>query len=277
MRHWTIISIVLASAAAAARADVSVSLAPLAVQDETTYPYRSAEATIRNDSQSVIRAVGLRWRHGGPTMTYATAVAPGTECNLTVMLPAIRAAQTYEVRLLGAEAPDSPVVATTEAHISWEHELVTAEAFMDPAACEPWEYDLPRWPENLLRNIFLTAALSFIAAAASLFINRAGIRLVALVLVVGASAATFRILLGPQQVVICRSADAGSLIVLTTHRTAEWKSEDWGISPVYFANWQMAEDSTVIRPGRDVSVKLRPSDVRIFRRTGTKPPNRTAD
>jgi hypothetical protein len=137
----------------------------------------------------VVRAVAIRPEAGGPTILCPASIAPKTVQDVSVRLPVISAQQAFVVRLL----PAADVAATPlhQAIVPLEvTDLNAVErargALIDPDAYQGRLEDLPRWPPDLLRTVFLAAVLACVALGGALFIRRPAIRLLAAAAVVTA-------------------------------------------------------------------------------------------
>jgi len=275
--------LVILASAAAGHAGADASLEPAAQQDPGLLPYRQAQLTIRQTekgSAPVIRAVALRQTLGGPTLLFGVTVPPGTSHSALVPLPAVFVQETYAVRLLTEPRVDAPVVAEQELSISWPPELLATDFWIDPAAYEPWQFDLPRWPRQTLWGVFVAALLSCLAMASALFIRPPTIRLVALLILVAASCVAVMIPLRAMPTLVARRVNLprvagiplpGALWVLTCRRTGNWTHEAATMQPVYQDRRQMLADQSVIVDGSVLRVPIRPDEVRLFRQWDQRP------
>ena len=278
--------VMLCATAVMGRTTAMLDVAPH--QDEAAFPYRRAELTVDNRTESIIRAVALRSQQGGPTLVWPVTVAPRTVQKLLVDLPAVSVRQTYHIRLLDSGAGgEADVVEALEAAICWPAEIVTADAFLDPEACGRHEFDLPAWSSELRRNVFLAALLTSLAMAGVLFISRSGARVAVLALIVAITGACLVAAVPVEDIVVERVFDGGrtlpihaarpneSLTLVTCRRTANWSDPDPRVAPVYSSRRQMATDTMVLHRRRGASVRIRPQEVRLFRKYSRKAPTAT--
>jgi len=273
MLRLSAISLTLACLVAPAGAETSVSLEAAPAQAPAIAPYRAAVLTVRHASgpgAQVIGAVAVRQLEGGPTILLPVTIPPGSSRQLTVPLPAVSSQQSYRVTLRG-EGGD---IEQFDLPVAWPVELLTTESWIDPQAYRPWEYDLPRWPPAMLRNVFIAAALSGLALAGALFIPVWAGRIVATALIVTAACVAVTVPLRSADVLVVRRVafPAASteqrpqaLWVLTCRRHAEWRHDARRMHPVYFDARQMRADEAVIVPDGEIRVPLRPDEVRLFR------------
>jgi hypothetical protein len=222
----------------------------------------------------VVRAVSCRPKRGGPTLLHAASIPPRTHQVLEVLLPAVSAQETFVVRLLSAEGQGAAALREAEVPVTFANlDAVDSArgALVDSAAYEDWLEELPRWPPWLLRGVVLTAVLVCLALGGVLLVRPAIPRVLAVAAVAAAGTfATWRAASDCETVLARR---VGDLTVVTCRRTAPWSCPAEGIGPVYGSQSQMDRDDMVYRPGRSLTVTLRPADVRIFRRRGVRAPS----
>ncbi len=279
----------LALTGSALGGDVSVTLTPAEEQDPTRYPYRKAELTISNDTDRRVDISQLRWKQGGPTIQFPRAnIPPHTEWKIALELPAISLIQIYDLKLLPAGRPDGTVF-TVAAEIDWPVKLLTTGEFIDPPAYEPYEGDLPRWPNELRKKTFLLLLVSSVLLCGVLFIRRGMVRLVLLLVIAGSAAVAIGMVLSPSSVVVeeiddllvLRSRRTGSVIITPGEVIApgdrRFPVKNYYPVPVYISPWQMWEDDSIIHTGEpEVHLTLRPDEIRLFRRLGERKENRDA-
>jgi len=252
-------------------------------QDESAYPYRNAVLTVENPTGQEITAVSLRWRQGGPKMVFPVTILPGAKAEVPVVLPAIAPTQTYEVQWWLRDKPDAPCREFTlaEAEISWPVELLTTGEFIDPAAYESHLEYMPAWPGRLKRTIFLVATLFVLAVAGVLLVPWKSVRLILLGLFIIAASAVLSVQFSLTPTLLIRPAGSG--FVLTCRRTQDVSFESFplvpasniddfkssydprGISPVYFAPWQMKQDNMTVHATEGASLTITPREIRLFR------------
>jgi len=271
IRPWAI-SLAIACLGAPTGAETKVSLEVADAQDPAIAPYRACALTVRHAAgggAQVIRAVAVRQLEGGPTILMPVTIPPGSSAQLTVPLPAVSSQQSYRVTLRG----EGGGIEQFDLPVAWPVELLTTDSWIDPQAYGPWEYDLPRWPRRMLRNVFIAAVLSSLALAGALFIPVSAGRIVAVVVIVTAACLAVTVPLRAADVVVVRQVTfppaprqrPQTLWALTCRRRAEWRHDARRMHPVYFDTRQMRADEAVIVPGGEIRVPLRPEEVRLFR------------
>ena len=283
MRRAAVISVlILAGSAAAMAAEVRSSLRPAARQRQGAFPYRTADLTVENRSGVIVRMATLRWRRGGPRRLVNLTIAPNGSQVVRVNLPAASPRQTYDLRFFAADSAEAapwdslPAMAELEAEMTWPVEWVTDEAFVDPAAYEPYRDALLSWPVSLRQYVLLGAAMMSLAAAATLLIRRPIVRLAATAVVAVLAALASLLLIDRQQVVVERAGPApwphagaalraDELLSVQSRRTVRWRSagDDW--APIYRSGRDMAGETMTIGGGRGVSATIHPDRVRLFR------------
>jgi len=215
----------------------------------------------------VVGGIGLRRKAGGPTLLYAASVAPRTEQTLGVVLPAVSVQDRYVVRLLAEDRSDAPLMARREVAVTFPRVEAVEEArgrLLDPAAYQDWIEDVPRWPPWLPRSVFLAGAVFCAVLGGALFVRHPARRVLAvLVLTAGGTAAVARLVTAPPAIV---TRHDGPLTVVTARRTTVWSCPADGVGPIYWSRPRFDADDAVIRPGGRLTVTVRPSEVRLFRR-----------
>ena len=229
-------------------------------------PVKLTVADPDGELPAVARAVSLRRKAGGPTILQAASIAPRTAQTVTVRLPVISLQQTYVVRLL-ADGARSAALAEQEVPLATSRvarvELARAR-LIDPVAYEDWQEDLPRWPASTLRLAFLSVALGVALAGGALLIRSGPARLAAVVLAAAGATAAVWFVLGRQDPLEVRHS--GPFTIVTTRRTAVWSCPAREVEPVYWSPAQMDRDGMIYRPGGELTVRIRPREVRLFRR-----------
>lgn len=274
-RSAPLVAILLAALPSAGEVKVSLSPADGNGAGEVTFLRASLRVEDPNaELPGVVAAVSLRRTLGGPTLLYRASIAPGTRQAVDVLLPVVSLQQAFTVRLLAADDPAGPVL--KEADVSVTAPSVGAverarAALVDPAAYEAYLEDLPRWPAWLLRGVLLTLVLTAVALAAALFVRSPAARLVLLLAVTaGGVVATWQVLARCEvvlvrcKVVLVRASE--ETVVVRCRRTSSWSHEADGALPVYWSPRQMDQDTMVYRPGRRLTLTIRPEEVRVFRR-----------
>jgi hypothetical protein len=154
--------------------------------------------------------------------------------------------------------------------VPWPVELVRPEEFRASQAQRRWSEDLPTWPAGLLRNVFFAAAFTCIALAATLFLRRPRLRLIAVGVVVVAATAGVWLLVSAQPIVVERQAEQGKVLVVACRRTTVWRDRDPMLTPLYLTPRQLAHDDMIVHAVNGLTVPLRPDEVRLLRkRTGS--------
>ena len=238
-------------------------------------PYGAARLTVSNASETVVRGLAIRWRRGGPSFVHPVAVAPGAEASITVALPAMSVQQVFDVSALADAGDPRSTLSTAAAEIEWDPQHVRPEAFLNAEAYESWLDAPPVWPEVLRKALIGAAALFCIAVTASLFIRRAAVRVGVVVALAVAATVAACVVLPRQPVLIERNVsddDGRPLVILTTHRTTDWQTPATDLIPLYYSKGQMRDDTMVVRAAAQMSLTIRPGQVRLFRKPVDKPP-----
>lgn len=269
MKRYIAIAFLTCSIAATCGAAVKVSLERPPKRDDSLLPYRPARMTIDCSDAApgrVVTSVRLRSARGGPILLYDVTVAAGTSGRFDVMLPALSAQEHYEVRIAGRYGDREGLVLDTHVSLTWDAEEVTVDAFLDPRAYKDGDYSPPRWSAGTARGVFVTGVVAALAMAAALFFRSPGRRAgVLLAVLVGASAAMAYVATR-EPVVVRRLSDDGRLLVISTRRTTDIRIDGPGWAPLYRNEDHMSAEALVVRPGKDISGRLRPDDVRLFRK-----------
>ncbi|MDY6914513.1 MAG: hypothetical protein SVT52_08675 [Planctomycetota bacterium] len=271
MRTRLAIPVAIILAACQVQAEISVTMKAASQQDASVLPYRSAKLTIDNDDESaVIRAVSLRPGRGGPRWILPVLVPPKTSQSVTAALPAVAPEQIIHISVLDGEPPAGNVIAQQRATIRWPAKLLTGDESINPALYNTYEYDIPGWPEGVLRGVFLAAVLASLAAAAALFIKAPLAKLIVLLLIVATSSAAVYRFISRTDVLISRqiagphAAGKDRLLVLSCRRTCEYVTDSTSLVPLYYSRRQMADDTMVVHAGRGTRVPISPKQVRLF-------------
>ncbi|MCE5276630.1 MAG: hypothetical protein ABFD92_14740 [Planctomycetaceae bacterium] len=262
-RHAAIAMILCVTSAAAAQG-LTARLAPADPQPQNLR--RPATLTIKNQTDSLARAVRLRWQQGGPAFIYPLSVAPHQETATAVLLPAAALVQTYDVTLLVDASASAAAIASGKTDIQWKLDQVRNDLLLDSELYAPWWDAIPSWPPELLRLTFWAGTIFLVAAGACLFFTRPLLRLTAVAVLSVAAATGAWAFLSSRPTMIDRVSPNGQpLLIRTTLRTTTWH-DSAELLPVYYSKAQMAADTTVIQSGEGTTTTLRPQDVRIFRK-----------
>ncbi len=256
--------VVLATAAGAAAQEIDVSLAPAAGQ-EVSSPYRAAALVIDNRSDAEITSVRLRWAEGGPTFLHRLRVAPHTRQELRVLLPAVSVAQEYRVAL----AMESEGVAERACVVHWPAESLNLDAMIDAELCGRWEFSQPPWPASLLRNVLLAGLACAAALAGALLIRRRLARAAALLAGSAALTGAALLVLRAEPIVVLPDTSDPSVLAVACRRTTTWTGPA-DLALVYPSLRDLRDNETVVDVGREIRVPMKPMDVRVFRKTGTR-------
>ena len=253
----------------AAGAAVTARLTPAEKQDPAALPYRIADLSVDYSGPAdapPIRAAALHSPQGGPTFIYPLTVAPQTRQTLRVALPALTQQQEYAIRFLSRDDPDARCVASVRATVPWPLDLVRPEEFRASEAQRRWSEELPTWPAGLLRNVFFAAGFTCIALAATLFLRRPRLRLIAVGVVVATATAGVWLLVSAQPIVVERQAEQGKVLVVACRRTTVWRNGDPMLTPLYLTPRHLAHDDMIVHAVKGLTVPLRPDEVRLLRK-----------
>jgi hypothetical protein len=269
------LALIVATAVCPAVAQVDLGLTPAAQQG--TGPYRNASLSVRNRSGQIVRAVAIRMiPQGGPTFVMPVTVPPDANYSTDILLPVLVPAQSYEVRALADDRPDAALVASRIVDTTWPAAMVSQVAFIDGPAYGQYEDSVPTWPASLIRSIFIAAAATCLALAATLFMRRTILRLAAVVVMLIASTIGMLWLAAGAEVVVSHyeysETNSGmghnslvpSLLVVACRRSTVWNNPSRDLVPIYYSPWHMKHDSTVIDQ-RGLTVPMTPGQVRLFR------------
>ncbi len=289
MRLCTFMFVLCFVFAAPAMADAVVSLQPAADNARQFHPYGKAELTVENSTGQIVRGLGIRWKSGGPTFLHEVIIAPGTKLTLSVPLPTLSVQSTYQVRLLAekpsAENANAPAIAELDATVTWPAQDVeeARATFVDSAAYRRVESNLPLWPENLRRNLFITLFLTCLVSAGVLFIRGAALRIVALLVIASGGVLASAVQITREKTVFeqvvpakptmapsiesppTNNADAGKLLMISCRRTTEWTGPAASVIPVYANLRDLSTDTTTIVWGRELHTVVHPDKVRLLR------------
>jgi len=215
---------------------------------------------------TVVQAVRIRPKAGGPAGLYPLAAAPGTRATLRVRVLALSVQETYVVGLLPAVRADAPPLLRREVPVTFQDvaAVETArEKLIDRGSYLESLEDLPHWPTWLPRTVLLAGAGFAVALGGALFLRSPAARIAVVLALSGCGAvAVARLASGPKAVLARRT---GPLTVVTARRTGTWSCPAAGVCPVYWRREQVLADDLVYRPGGLLTVTIRPTDVRIFR------------
>ena len=262
-------------------AGVSAELSIASEQDARAFPYRSAILKIQNNTSKEFSTVRIRWKQGGPTFIYPVVILPNAETPLSVSLPAVSLAANYDITLTARDTHGAKVLETLTARINWPMDMLTTNEFINPTIYEKYGGTLPSWPGELKLKIFLSIAAGVIVFVAILLIPRPVIR--AAMMIPAVLCLTFFLvsMLSKKNTPIVHVQEQGNLKIITCRRTCNiaWGKLPTGLGknwkligksnqtiPIYQAIWQMREDDMIIHPNQFATLKLRPNEVRIFRK-----------
>jgi hypothetical protein len=255
---------------------VQVSLERGETRDDSELPYRRANLTVRYASPAsgtrgkhgVIRGITVRSARGGPTMLFGVTIPPDSPPRaLRVVLPALSAEDSYNVRLLAGETADAAVIAEFDLSLDWPAGWVTAQAFLDPEAYETGDYLPPVWSHRTLQSVFVISAVACVLLAASLLVRHAGWRVsAAMVTVIAAAAGLYLVASSEPTVVRQEIGDDGRLLMVSCLRDGHCEISGPHTVPLYYDLEEMARDEAVIRTSEKLNVYLKSGKVRLFAR-----------
>ena len=255
---------------------VRVSLERSETYDDSQLPYRPVFLTVQYDSpgpgagnkRDVIRCITVRSARGGPTMLFGVTIPPGSPPRkISIILPALSAEDSYNVRLLAGETADTAVISESDLSLDWPVGWVTAQAFLDPAAYDDGDYLPPVWSNRTLQSVFVIAAVACVLLAAMLLARRSFRRVfgaTATALAAGAGlwfAASFEPIILRQQL-----GDDGRLLLVSCLRDAHCEILAPHTVPLYYNLEEMSRDNAVIRTSGKLLVRLKSGEIRLFAR-----------
>jgi len=260
----------------AADGPVRISLERGETRDDSELPYRRGNLTVQYDSiaseagskHDVIRCITVRSARGGPTMLFYVTIPTGSPPRkLSIVLPALSAEDSYNVRLLAGETADTAVIAKFDLSLDWPAGWVTAQGFLDPEAYDAGDYLPPVWSNRTLQSVFVIAAVACVLLAASLLIRRATWRLFAATATVIAAAAGLWLAASFEPTILRqRLGEDGSLLLVSCLRDARCEIPEPHTVPLYYDLDHMALDDAVIRTSERLTVRLKSGEVRLFGR-----------
>ncbi|MFP4354723.1 MAG: hypothetical protein ACLFUJ_06320 [Phycisphaerae bacterium] len=255
---------------AAGPEDVNVTLRSSQWPQNPPGPYAWANLEIRNNSELPFNRAQLRWDQGGPTYRIAMTVAPRSTANQQLLLPAAWAQQSFTVTLTASDGRQQEHAAV----LAWPEDVRADAPFIDQQVYDPYESDLPRWPESLRSQLLAAFALAGLALAGSIFLSRARTRIaLAAAVLVGLSLYLGLGLLRRDDIqspVVVRQAEYEDfrgrkrrIVILTTRRSSTFSRGEL-LLPLYRNFGQVRQDRTVIDWPAGVSVPIQPDQLRIF-------------
>lgn len=268
-RRAIVVAGVLALAAAALADEAGIEITLKAAPDQTGSmgPYRQADLKLVSHGDQVLREISLRWTEGGPTFVWPVALGPGAQLTKRVFLPVGAPLQTYRATFKG-DPPAPPGRAT----ISWPIEMVARDALINPSAYESVERPGAKWSAPLRLNVMLGAAVTALAAAATLFCRPHVLRTCALLGIIALTAGAGALTLANTDVVIedvitvddGRANAARYLYVVAVRRTTRWTHPDARLAPVYKDASQMDGETMTIDPRHGAEAVISPGELRLF-------------
>jgi len=258
----------------AAEPGLDVSLNASSDQSGATGPYRAAELTVTNNSTEVLREIRLRWTEGGPTLILPVALPRGTPQTVRVWLPAGSQVQTYRITFAGHGESGS-----AEATLRWPVEQITRDVLISPETCAEHVGPPPAWSGAMRRNAMLGAALTALAATATLFLRKGTARMGALLAVLVVASGVGAGVLHDSDALIVNvialeddsaHADASHLkqkylYIVSSRRTTRWTHDDAHLAPVYRDDSQLYGETMTRHPHQGASVVITPGELRLFR------------
>jgi hypothetical protein len=260
----------------ASEGSVRISLEHSETRDDSELPYRRGNLTVQYDSTAseagnkydVIRCITIRSARGGPTMLFHVTIPTGSPPRkLSVVLPALSAEDSYNVRLLAGETADAAVIAEFDLSLDWPAGWVTAQAFLDPEAYDDGDHLPPVWSNRTLQSVFVIAAVACVLLAASLLIRRATWRLFAATATVIAAAAGLWLAASFEPTVVRQQlGEDGRLLLVSCLRDAHCEIPEPHTVPLYYNLEDMVLDDAVVRTPEKLTVRLKSGEVRLFGR-----------
>jgi len=245
-------------------------------RDDSELPYRRGNLTVQYDSPppsagnkyDVIRGITIRSARGGPTMLFGVTIPAGSPPRkLSVVLPALSAQDSYNIRLLAGETAQTAVIAEFDLSLDWPAGWVTAQAFLDPDAYDAGDYLPPVWSNRTLQSVFVIAAVACVLLAANLLIRRAAWRVFGTAATVIAAAAGLWFAASFEPTIARRQlGDDGRLLLVSCLRDAQCEILEPHTVPLYYNLEEMARDDAVIRTSEKLTVRFKSGEVRLFAR-----------
>jgi len=249
-----------------------ISLQYAETSEDSAAPYRRANLTVHydppDDSRDVIRAVTVRSARGGPVVLLNATIPPhASEREFSVLLPAMSAQDSCNVRLLSGATADSPAIAKFETPVNWPAESVTAEAFLDPDAHDQGDFLPPVWSDRTLQLVFVIAASACAALGACLLIRRPAFRTAAASAVLIAAACCLWLTVGAKPIVIRKEIGPNKrLLLISCLRDTRCEVLPPHTVPLYYDMDEMSQDRAVVAAPGKLIVDLEVGRVRLFAR-----------
>jgi len=255
---------------------VRVSLERGDTEDDTELPYRRVNLTVQYDSPDpsagdkydVIRCITIRSVRGGPTMLFNVTIPPGAPAaRINMVLPALSAEDSYDVRLLAGNSAETAVIAQFNLTLDWPAELVTAQGFLDPDAYDAGDYLPPVWSNRMLGLVFMISAIVCVMLAASLLVRPTGWRLfTATVTAIVAGSGLWMTVISESTILRRRVGDDNRLLLVSCLRDDHCEILEPYTTPLYYNLDEMTRDDAVIRTPEKLIVRLKSGEVRLFAR-----------
>jgi len=242
--------------------------------DNSRSPYRRAILEVKYDpsdsdvKHGVIRRIAIRSINGGPTMLSSVTIPPGTsKQDVDVLVPAMSAHDSYNVRLSGRQTADTTPIAEFVLQLEWPAEAVSIDAFLDPDQYEEGDYLPPVWSQRTLKTIFASVLGACVLLSACLFVQRGRRRMAVSGATLIAAITCLWLLVGSEPVVIdAELGDGGRLLLVSCLRDTTYEIPSSHTIPLYRDTDEMAADRAVVHQGDKLIVELKTGQVRLFAR-----------
>ncbi|MBT3200799.1 MAG: hypothetical protein HN350_12885 [Phycisphaerales bacterium] len=258
-------------AVAQAQTTLQASLKRAETRDDSALPYRQAIVTISSDisapgHEKVIRAITIRSTRGGPTMLINVTIPPKSPPrDISVLVPAMSAADSYTVKLLSGQTAQSSLIAQFDLSLDWPAEWVTAQNFLDPDAYDEGDYLPPVWSKQILHMVIAISAIACVMLTASLLVRPVLRRMfAAAVTAVIAGVSLWTAMSGELVVTQLTIGDDERLLLVSSRRTVDYEITAPFSIPLYYNLDEMASDNTTLHTPEKLLINLRPGEVRLF-------------
>ena len=204
-------------------------------------------------------------------MQFPLVIPPGGVANRPVFLPAMSVSQTYDIDFLPTDDFAAPSVARASVDVQWPVDLLTKDAFLDPAAWQECYTPPPPWSAATRTTALFVGIVITLAFAAVLLVRRAGVRMgswggvIALSIV---AVLLWRLVWGGSALreTPLPGDSARTGVQIQTRRTGEYRLPDLSprYAPLYSHRSEIDADSLIVHSEQGSRLTLRPDETRIF-------------
>ncbi len=270
MSHTSLIALCLQCACSMLPGKPTIELTP--GEGPHQEPFRSTNLSITNDTQQIVRAVGVRLAQGGPEYVFGFVISPGESLDASIDLPVMTAQQAYQVRLMSGDDPNADCIHQQVIETSWPAELTTPGVFVDGLLWRRFESDQPSWPSSTKRNLILALAVLCIGVITCFLICRTTLRLAAIAAlstiwaVVAIPAISTPILHEHHaRLEAVPQGISPHVLIIGSLRTVRHSTQATNLLPVYLSERAMQAEDMVVHMRTGSSFTVTPGWPRVFR------------